>query len=217
MTSRLLFSVLLLSALVPVASADDNAPSPTARELMKQRLADESTHATPVTPGTPITPTATAAANTTPSPAATEKNPIVAVAPPTSTPDPSTAKKTDATHAQPATVLPKVEVRKGRITKLDQALAQEDEQIAREKKNTKPTEVDQALNNSKIAKPLSFLGGESADYRKQVASERVSLMEDEKDLIEAIAHAKTKAEKAGLQKQLDALREERRQLEQALR
>ena len=93
----------------------------------------------------------------------------------------------------------------------------EEQDIAREKKNTKPSEVDKELNDSKIAKPLAIFGGESTQFRQRVSNERVSLMEDEKDLIEAIAHAKTKADNAELQKQLDALRAERRELEKALR
>jgi hypothetical protein len=221
MTARSLFTVLLLPTLLYVARADDTAPSPSAHQLLKQRLAEEAAQPTPATTGAPVTPTATAAvAAATPTPttsATADKNPIVAVAPPTTTTDSSTTKKPDNAHAQPATVLPKVEVRKGRITKLDQDLAKEDQEIAREKQNTKPTDLDKALNNSAITKPLAMFGGESADYRKQISSERVSLMEDEKDLIEAIAHAKTKEEKAQLQKQLDALREERRLLEQMQR
>jgi hypothetical protein len=42
------------------------------------------------------------------------------------------------------------------------------------------------------------------------------LMEDEKDILEAIAHAKTKAEKEELQKQLDQIRALRRDLEKNL-
>ena len=42
-------------------------------------------------------------------------------------------------------------------------------------------------------------------------------MEAEKDLIEAIAYAKTKEEKADLQKQLDELKTMRRQLDKSLR
>ena len=78
-------------------------------------------------------------------------------------------------------------------------------------------EVDLALNDSKIAKPLSIFGGESAQFRQRVASERVELMESEKDLIEAIARAKTKQEKEELQKQLDELRKFRRELEKSLK
>jgi sensor histidine kinase regulating citrate/malate metabolism len=42
-------------------------------------------------------------------------------------------------------------------------------------------------------------------------------MEAEKDIIEAIAQARTKEEKAELQKQLDELKAMRRQLDKSLR
>lgn len=119
--------------------------------------------------------------------------------------------------AEPASVLSKVEVKKPRITVLDVQLQQQEKEIAREQKNTKPTELDKALNDSKVANALSILGGQSADYRANLAKERVSLMQDESDLIEAIAHAKTKEERAELQKQLDELRAYRRDLEKSLR
>jgi hypothetical protein len=50
-----------------------------------------------------------------------------------------------------------------------------------------------------------------------MASERVSLMESEKDIIEAIAHAKTKEEKAELQKELNEIKALRRDLEKSVR
>lgn len=89
--------------------------------------------------------------------------------------------------------------------------------IARERKNLKVSEVDSALNDSRIARPLSIFGGDSAQFRQGVASERVELMEAEKDLIEAIAFAKTKEEKAGLQKQLNELKAMRRELDRSMR
>lgn len=214
MISRFLFASFVI-ALATALHAADEPVQPSAKEMLKARLAEETKNS----PAKPV-PTAkgqaaanqsaTGASTTT---AATEKNPIVATGPGVAADAPAAKPK----PAEPATVLPKVEVKKGRITVLDQELAKKDEEIAREKKNTKPSEVDKALNDSKIAKPLAIFGGESTQFRQRVSSERVSLMEDEKDLIEAIAHAKTKAEKAELQKQLDALRAERRELEKALR
>ena len=56
---------------------------------------------------------------------------------------------------------------------------------------------------------------EPARYTHPV--DRVELMETEKDLIEAIARAKTKDEKKELQKQLDELKAVRRELEKSLR
>ncbi|HUR59177.1 MAG TPA: hypothetical protein VM029_15785, partial [Opitutaceae bacterium] len=119
--------------------------------------------------------------------------------------------------AQPPTVLPRVEVKKGRITELDQKLAKQEKDIEREKQHTKSSEVDKALNDSKVAKTLSFLGGESSNYRENIAKERVSLMEAERDIMEAMKTARTKEEKAGLQKQLDQLKSLRRDLEASMK
>lgn len=206
------FVVASLIFAVAAYAADDTPAQPTAREMLKARLAEEAKNApTNATAGKGAPAGASGNATTSATPSG---NPIVATGP--GTPAEPTATKPKA-PAEPATVMPKVEVKKGRITELDQQLAKQEQDIAREKKNTKPSEVDKALNDSKIAKPLAIFGGESTQFRQRVSSERVSLMEDEKDLIEAIAHAKTKAEKAELQKQLDALRAERRELEKALR
>ncbi len=128
-------------------------------------------------------------------------------------------RKSDATAAnakaaaQPAAVLPKVEVTKSRITVLDVQLAEKQKEIAREEKLAKPTQLDKALNGSEISKKLSMLGGQSADYRAGNASERVRILKEEGDLLEAIAHTKDKKEKAELQKELDELRAYRRDLE----
>lgn len=136
---------------------------------------------------------------------------------PASTPATAAVSSRKETAKEPATVLPKVEVKKSRITVLDQQLAKQEEDIARERKNLKPSEVDLALNDAKIAQPLAIFGGESTQFRQRVASERVQLMEAEKDIIEAIARARTKEEKAELQKQLDEIRAFRRELDKTLR
>lgn len=136
---------------------------------------------------------------------------------PTSPPATTAAPSRQKTAKEPATVLPKVEVKKSRITVLDQQLAKQEADIARERKNLKPSEVDLALNDAKVAQPLAIFGGESAQFRQRVASERVQLMEAEKDIIEAIARARTKDEKAELQKQLDEIRAFRRELDKTLR
>ena len=213
MTLRLIAAFLCLGAGLAAATQNENAPLPSARDILRAQLAEAAKNPT----GKPVAGTPAAAPPITETARALEKansdsNPLLA----------HPAAETDSSKAadvrkEPAMVLPKVEVSKPRITELDHKLAEEDVLIAREKKNTKPTEVDKALNDVKIAHPLAIFGGESAQYRSQVASQRVSLMEDEKDIIEAIAHEKTKAEKAELQKQLDALRTERRELEQAMR
>jgi hypothetical protein len=115
------------------------------------------------------------------------------------------------------TVLPKVEVRKEKITELDRQLAKQNREIAREKENTKPTALDETINGPKVSRFFAIFGGQSSDDRANIAKERVAMMEEERDLIEAIAQAPTKEEKAELQKTLDDMRAMRRELEQSLR
>lgn len=204
MTARLITFLLALSVLTPgLRSADEEpAPKTNMKEALRARMMEDAKKK-------PVTPAA---------PAKTDKTEPPAEAPaPPAEPAKDAAKKNTTTQQQPATVLPKVEVKKGRITVLDQQLAKQDEEIAREKKNLKSSEVDLALNDAKVAKPLSIFGGDSAQFRKRVASERVELMEAEKDLMMAIAQAKTKKEKEELQKQLEELRTMRRELDKTLR
>ena len=82
-------------------------------------------------------------------PAKSEKNPLLAdpATPPAEPVERPTEKSPAATAAniqaaaQPASVLPKVEVKKARITVLDVQLAQQQKEIAHEQKLTKPTEL----------------------------------------------------------------------------
>jgi hypothetical protein len=111
----------------------------------------------------------------------------------------------------PEATLPTVEVNKQRITELDRALHEQNRNIAREAKNTKTGEIDGAINTPAVNP--SILGGYSTKVRTGLAQERVELMEFEKDLLEAIARAKTKEEKAALKKELDDIRAVRRNLE----
>lgn len=195
MSARLLLATALLA--LPLRAADE-APKSSAREALKARLAEDAKKET---------------AKQAAAPAPTK--PDAAPAAPTATMAPKS--ETASAAKQPATVLPQVEIRRERITELDVKIADQERAIAREQKNTKASEVDVALNDAKIAKPLSIFGGESAQFRKGVASERVELLEAEKDILEAMKLAKTKEEKAALQKQLDDLRAVRRELEKTLR
>lgn len=133
---------------------------------------------------------------------------------PAATPAPQAAQ---ATPPEEPTVLPKFEVKKEKITELDRQLAKQNKEIAREKENTKPTALDDAINGPKVSKIFALFGGQSSDDRSNISKERVAMMEEERDLIEAIAQAQTKEEKAELQKTLDDMRAMRRELEQSLR
>ena len=220
MLTRVFLLVLNLIAATSRARAADEeiAPKTSMKEILRARIAEDSKKKN--APGTP-------AASPKPEKAATTLNAPSTPSATTATPTDSTLPPVSATTNEnspknnpadiTATLLPKVEVKKGRITVLDQQLAQQDEAIAREKKNLKASEVDLALNDSKIARPLAVFGGDSAQFRKRVASERIELMEAEKDLMTAIAQAKSKQEKEDLQKQLQALRTMRRELDKTLR
>lgn len=203
-----LFTILLVSIAAPAgfrAADEEPVPKTNMKEVLRARMAEDAKKKpAPANAPTPAKAEKTDAKSESPAPA-------------TGSESAKDSAKKNATAQQPATVLPKVEVKKARITVLDQQLAKQDEEIAREKKNLKPSETDLALNDAKIAKPLAIFGGDSAQFRKRVASERVELMEAEKDVMVAIAQAKTKKEKEELQKQLDELRAMRRELDKTLR
>ena len=113
-------------------------------------------------------------------------------------------------------VLPKVEVRRSRASEIEVEVFKQEKEIAREKAKIKSTDTDRALNGSS-GKGLSIFGGQTTTQRETVAKERVSLMESERDLMEAIAYAKTKEEKDALRKELNEIKALRRDLESALR
>lgn len=113
-------------------------------------------------------------------------------------------------------MLPKVEVKRNRVTETDRELHENARQAAHEKELAKGSEADKALNTPKLSKIFSLFGGVSSADRQRVAAERVELLEAEKDLLEQISLAKTKEEKQELQKELAELRAMRRDLEKGL-
>jgi|688.fasta_scaffold198555_3 hypothetical protein len=200
--------VLFLLATVPaLPGAEEPAPKSAAKEALRARMAEGARVAPPSAPKT-----APAPAKPAPKPAAGTPTP------PSITPAPAAA---PAPAAEAPAVLPQVEVRKGKFSERDYRLAQElnqqEQAIERERRNLKTTETDRALNDSQVSRTLSIFGGNSAAFRQRVASERVELLEAEKDLIEQIAIAQQPEEKKALQRQLDELRAMRRQLDQSLR
>jgi hypothetical protein len=207
----LCLAVLVASLpLATMAAEEPEAPKTSMKSVLKARIAEDARKAEARNPGAKKAPAASPAT-------APVANPATATAATATTPPPPPTPSRKETAQESATVLPKVEVKKSRITVLDQQLAKQEEDIARERKNLKASEVDVALNDSKIAAPLAIFGGESSQFRQRVASERVQLMEAEKDIIEAMARARTKQERAELQKQLDEIRSFRRELDKSLR
>ncbi|MFM8619502.1 MAG: hypothetical protein ACKOE8_12370, partial [Opitutaceae bacterium] len=146
-------------------------PRSSAREALRARAAEDAKKAPAAKPA------ASAPAN---------RPPAASTAPATTaTPSPAASESGEATTAKTdgekstTTVLPKMEVRKGKFSERDYKLAQDlhkqDQEIEREKRNLKVSETDAALNNAKVSSALSIFGGESAQYRKRVAAERVEL------------------------------------------
>lgn len=214
---RFALPVLCVAVSAIAADAPPSAdPKPSVKEEMKTLVIEDAKKqaAAPTSTAAPAAQTPAAPAPA-PSPLAPATPPLSsATPPPAPAPKPATA---TPPAPEPATALPKVEVRSSRITEMDLKIRQQEKDIAREQEKTKPTEMDKALNGSKVSKALSIFGGQSADSRADFAKERVSMMEDEKDVMEAIKQAKTKEEKAELQKQLNELQDARRDLEQAAR
>lgn len=119
--------------------------------------------------------------------------------------------------AESITTLPSMEVRQSRITALDLQIRKLEKDITRERKKMKSSDLDASLNDAKATRRFSLFGGKSTEQRESVASERVQLMESERDILEAMKLPKTRAELAMLQKQVDDLRIVRRELDLALR
>lgn len=148
-----------------------------------------------------------------------EVAPVVAIPP--AAPATTATTPVDGAAAKPApeevTTLPRMEVRNSRITELDLQIRKLEKDIAREQKKMKSSDLDQSLNDAKAAKKFSLFGGKTTEQRESVAAERVSLMEAERDILEAMKQNKTPAELALLQKQIDDLRTVRRNLDTELR
>ena len=219
MNARHLTALFCMGLIGVTASAADEAPKKQAtKEEIQARLAEHARKK--------AFEAASASSSSSATPAQKGNTPVAAIAAPVAPAGSTKAPAADAkpgTEAAPAAatpeaakVLPKVEVKKGLITELDRQLDKQNEEIAREKKNTKPTPLDETLNGPKVSSALAIFGGQSSTDRSTVAKERVSMMEEERDMIEAIAQATSKEEKEELQKTLDSMREMRRELEKSL-
>ena len=111
--------------------------------------------------------------------------------------------------------LPKMEVTAQRIKKLDKMIAKLDKMIAREEKKVKSTELDRALNNDKVARAAAIFGGNSAEHLSAVAATRVALLESERDVLEAMKRPATLDELNMMEAEVEQLRLNRRNLDDA--
>ncbi|HWA27095.1 MAG TPA: hypothetical protein VG734_15665 [Lacunisphaera sp.] len=111
--------------------------------------------------------------------------------------------------------LPKIQVTAQRIKKIDKDIKRLDKMIAREKAKVKSSDLDRALNNEKLARAAAIFGGNSSDHLAAVAATRVALLENERDVMEAMKRPTTLSELAVMEKQVEQLRETRRNLDDA--
>lgn len=115
------------------------------------------------------------------------------------------------------TVIQDFVVNSRRISDLDIEIKKLNKKIKRYSKQVKPTDLDQTLNSSDNPKVLNIFGGNTAEQREAIAYERVSLMEAERDILEAMKYVQTHQKDKELKKQLNAIRTMITQLEQNLR
>ncbi len=122
-----------------------------------------------------------------------------------------------AESAQPAPVLvlPKIEVTAQRVKKIDKDIKRLDKMIVREKSKVKSSDLDRTLNNAPLSRAATIFGGNSAEHLSAVAATRVALLENERDLLEAMKRPATLDELAMMEAEIEQLRVTRRNLDDA--
>ena len=217
MTSRLLLVLLCTTLAAPVIAAEKSDKKQASDEEIIARLREHALKKRAAKPNAPPAPAQPAAESAAPAAPAESVAAAIEQNPPGKEAAAAPAKAETAPKEEETTVLPEIHVRKDRITELDRQVAKQNREIRREKQNTKPTALDETINSPKVSKWFAIFGGQSSEDRANIARERVLMMEDERDLIEAIAQAQTPEEKEQLQRTLDSMRAMRRELEAALR
>ena len=115
----------------------------------------------------------------------------------------------------PALELPKMEITATRVKKIDKEINRLDKMIVREKAKVQSTDLDKALNHEKVAHAAAIFGGNSADYLSAVAANRVALLEQERDVLEAMKRPATLDELKMMEAEIEQLRTTRRDLDDA--
>ena len=77
------------------------------------------------------------------------------------------------------------------------------------------TDLDRTLNNEKLSRAAAIFGGNSSEHLSAVAASRVMLLEQERDVLEAMKRPTTLQELAMMEKEVEQLRETRRNLDDA--
>ena len=112
-------------------------------------------------------------------------------------------------------VLPKIEVTAQRVKKIDKEIKRIDKLIERETNKMKSSDLDRAINNDKLARAAAVFGGNSSDHLSAVAATRLALLENERDVLEAMKRPATREELTMMEKEIEQLRVNRRNLDDA--
>lgn len=115
----------------------------------------------------------------------------------------------------PVFVMPKFEVHHQRTRWLNREIARIDKLIGREKRKVKSSDLDRALNNEKLVRAAALFGGNSAEHLSAVAATRVALLENEREILEAMKRPATLEEMGMFEEQIKQLRLLRRDLDDA--
>ena len=126
-----------------------------------------------------------------------------------------------ATEAKPGpekiVTLPKVEVTASQIREIDVALKRLDKQIAREAKRLEKTQADEVLNSEKVSRAAALFGGKSSVQRASVTAVRLQSFEKERVLLESLKVPQPEKERKLVEKEIEAQRAYRRELDHILR
>jgi hypothetical protein len=118
--------------------------------------------------------------------------------------------------ADSVTMLPQIHVSSSRISELDIQIKKLDKQITKAKKQVKPSELDESLNGEKTPKLMAIFGGKTAGQRQSVAADRVTFLEAQRDILEAMKHVHTQKDLDQLTDQLNAMKTMSRELDDTL-
>lgn len=120
-----------------------------------------------------------------------------------------------AKPAEPVLELPKIQITGPRVKKIDKEIARLDKLIVRAKAKVKSTDLDRALNNAKVAKAAAIFGGNSSEHLSAIEAYRVVLLENERDIFEAMKRPATVEEFKLMEAQIEQIRITRRDLDDA--
>ncbi|WP_156469266.1 hypothetical protein [Cephaloticoccus primus] len=123
------------------------------------------------------------------------------------TPEPEPPASTAQTPEAESLRLEPLIVSSSRISELDVQIRKLTKKIDRAKKRLKQTSsLDESINADDLPKLLALLGGHTTGQRKSLAADRLTLMEVERSILEALKHPRSLRDEKELKAQLHAIK-----------